>query len=749
MRLMVRKQYRVYGIVQGVGFRPFVARIARETGVTGSVCNKGPYVEIYVQGDMNQVGHFKNKLITCAPERSSILKVESNSVQVVNETVFSIIQSEKTKGDIFVSPDIAICPTCQKELFDPNDRRYLHPFINCTACGPRLTILDSMPYDRIRTSMGEFPMCPDCEYEYTHESTRRYHAQPVCCNVCGPELYVLGKDIRGKDALIHTREIIRKGGIAAIKGIGGFHLCCDAANEQVVQRLRILKRRPFKPFAVMVKDEDVLQRECIVDSKQMRMAAGPERPILLLKKKSGRICSCIAPDNPNVGIMLPYAPVQMLLFEYPDEKEMTDCFVMTSANPTGAPICKDDADVIKNLGDMCDVILSNDRKIRLRADDSVMSWFDSKPYMIRRSRGYAPLPFMLSNSLKGSVLGIGGELKNTFCLAKDDLYYPSPYIGDLSDVRSVEVLKQTVTRMCELLEIQPSVIACDMHPHYNSTRLAQEFDIPVVYVQHHYAHILSCMAENDYFEKVIGVSFDGTGYGSDGSIWGGEFLVCDTHDFKRVDHIASFDQIGGDRSSMECWRIAASILSDHTELIETLNICTNAEFSILQTMKQAGINTVSSTSAGRLFDAMSCILGLRKANSCEAEASMVLEFTAGEYKGDPIPIRFSDTNDLLIQLAHLKAEGNDVSCLAYTFHYALAQYIVDTCVRLSRQERIDVIALSGGVMQNILLLELCRSGLEKKNLRVLTQSMEPSNDGGIGLGQALYAMQYINSKEED
>ena len=537
--------YRVYGIVQGVGFRPFVSRIADSCGISGSVCNKGPFVEIFAEGTQEQVSEFRRRLTADAPDRSSILKVDETSAEPTGSTEFKIIHSAKVKGDIFVSPDIATCPKCRAELFDPKDRRYLHPFINCTACGPRVTILDSMPYDRERTSMGEFPMCPECNFEYTHPKTRRYHAQPVCCNDCGPELYIPGTDIRGTDALLKTRDVIRSGGIAAIKGIGGFHLCCDARNADAVFRLRSLKDRPFKPFAVMLKDIETAKRECEVLPGQEEFLDGPQKPILLLKKKAdGKMTPAVAPDNPNIGVMLPYAPVQMLLFDYPDGKPMTDCFVMTSGNPRGAPICRSDEEAVRVLSKMCDIILSNNRKIRLRADDSVMSWHDGKPYMIRRSRGYAPLPFMVSKGFKGSVLAVGGELKNTFCLAKDDLLYPSPYIGDMADLRSVEALTQAVDRMSRLLEIEPEAVVCDMHPRYNSTMFAHEYakkhNIPCIEVQHHYAHILSCMAENDYHEPVIGVSFDGTGYGTDGSIWGGEFLLAEETGFKRAGSLGTF-----------------------------------------------------------------------------------------------------------------------------------------------------------------------------------------------------------------
>ena len=759
----------VFGIVQGVGFRPFVDVLAHEVGVTGSVCNKGPYVEIFAEGTDDQLSAFRTRLRTDAPDRSMILKVETQEREPQGDPDFRILRSEKVTGQIFVSPDIATCPNCQRELFDPDDRRYLHPFINCTACGPRLTILDSMPYDRVRTSMGEFPMCPDCEYEYTHAETRRYHAQPVCCNDCGPELYVPGTDLRGTAALLATREVLRNGGIAAIKGIGGFHLCCDATNEEAVAKLRTRKDRPFKPFAVMLKNLDVARRECIVEDGMLPVLTGPQKPILLLRKQeNGKLCPSVAPDNPNIGVMLPYAPVQMLLFDYPDGKPMTDCFVMTSGNPRGAPICRSDEEAVPVLGPMCDIILSNNRKIRLRADDSVLSWYDGKPYMIRRSRGYAPLPFLLKEPFAGSVLAVGGELKNTFCITRDDLFYPSPYIGDLADLRSVDALKQATQRMEELLEAKPELVVCDMHPRYNSTAFAHETGLPVLEVQHHYAHILTCMAENDWSDPVIGVSFDGTGYGTDGTIWGGEFLLSRTDGFTRLGSIGTFAQAGGDRSSKEGWRNAVSLLlsacdtrEEAEELIRDLDLCSETELSFQETMIDHNINCVTSTSVGRVFDAASAVLGFRRVNSCEGEASMVLQFhaEAGADKDrlPPFPVAPVPDGDLfrlpldglLRRIAEGKLAGEDPDALAYLFHDTLSRAVAAGCEKIREETGCNTVALSGGCYQNLLLLDRSRRLLEESGFTVLRHSLTPPNDGGIGLGQALYGMAYLKRQKEE
>ena len=400
----VTKRIRVYGIVQGVGFRPTVSRHAVSNGICGNVCNKGPYVEIYAQGSGAQVDGFLKDLEERPPKRAAILKINTEDIPAENAPqfgAFDIIESEKTKGEIFVSPDIAICDECKEEMYNSKDRRYLHPFINCTCCGPRMTILDSLPYDRERTSMKEFPMCPDCAEEYDDPKTRRYDAQPVCCNACGPEVYLIGRGERGRDAITYTRKVIHDGGIVAIKGIGGFHLCCDATNEETVSRLRMLKHRPAKPFAVMAKDETVVKRECIVTPEQEQILTGHQKPILLSDRRSNggqteKLAPSVAPGNPKVGVMLPYAPVQLLLFQYDDGIEMPDLLVMTSGNTSGAPICRDDEEAITELSHLCDAILSHNRKIRIRADDTVMDFYKNEPYMIRRSRGYAPLPFMTS-----------------------------------------------------------------------------------------------------------------------------------------------------------------------------------------------------------------------------------------------------------------------------------------------------------------------------------------------------------------
>ena len=787
---------KVYGIVQGVGFRPTVARHAAATGIRGSVCNKGPYVEIFAQGGQEQVDCFLSLLEKRPPERAAVLKMDVKSADSteLSFTSFEIIESAKTKGEIFISPDIAICDECRKELLDPKDRRYLHPFINCTCCGPRLTILEGLPYDRVRTSMKMFPMCPACDSEYHSPKSRRYDAQPVCCNKCGPEVYLAGEEsVRGSEAITRTRRIIAEGGIAAVKGIGGFHLCCDATNEEAVAKLRLRKTRPVKPFAVMMRDEAAVERECEISEAQREILTGHQKPILLLQRREGgRLCPSIAPGNPTVGVMLPYAPVQILLFDYPDGISMPDCLVMTSGNVSGAPICRDDKEALSELGSLCDCILSHNRKIRIRADDSVMDFYGGEPYMIRRSRGYAPLPYMLSaweDSEKEAggtrVLAIGGELKNTFCIGTGSLFYPSSYIGDLADLRSVKALEETTGRYANLLEVTPEIIACDLHPRYNSVTTAVELSekigkeqgkdpLPVVRVQHHYAHVLSCMAENDFSDPVIGVSMDGTGYGTDGTIWGGEILTADYHGFVRDASIKPFIQVGGDLSSTDGWRIAVSMLhsiskeeeeesplKDALALSSKLALCTDKEASVLMKMADRRLNAVVSTSAGRLFDAVSAICGICRHSTFEGEASMALEFAAERYE-KAVPgcrnvestadqtikkeegRRILPTDEIVRRITLGKLRGEEPDRLAWLFHKMLADQIVSACAEIREEKGIQTTALSGGCFQNRLLLDMVKRGLEAEGFDVLIHHLVPPNDGGIALGQAAAAVQAVH-----
>ena len=764
---------KIFGIVQGVGFRPFMAVTAEQCGVRGTVANKGSYVEAFAQGSRADIEKYVDIIKHRPPERAVILGIDTLECaegECPEFADFSIIESEKEYGNIFVSPDIATCDKCRAELFDPSDRRFLHPFINCTQCGPRLTILDTMPYDRERTSMAEFPMCSECANEYFSPGSRRFDAQPVCCNDCGPEVYIIGSDVRGAEAIKLARRSIMEGKIIAVKGIGGFHLCCDAKNDYAVKRLRELKHRPMKPFAVMMRDMDTVRRECTTEDGQEEYLTGWQKPIMLLRRaENGSISSLIAPDNDTVGVMLPYAPVQMLLFDYPDGLSMTDTLVMTSGNARGAPICRSDEDALKEIAGFCDLMLSHNRKIRIRADDSVTDWAFGKPYMIRRSRGFAPLPVMIKGAESRQALAIGGELKNTFCVARNGLLYASPYVGDMADIRTVNALKESVRRMLGLLEAEPQVIVCDTHPMYNTVTVAEELSeemgLPLVKIQHHYAHILSCMAENgcDPEERVIGVSFDGTGYGDDGTIWGGELMVCGWRDYERVGHIRPFMQVGGDLSSKEGWRIAVQLIRDSfgenaAEVCGRLGLCDEKTYRLQSVMADKGLNAVRSTSCGRVFDAVSAILGIRRASTFEGEASVALMTAAErferaggghEYSNGLISRIMQDdngiiigTNSLVSEIAERFLSGEDKGRLAYEFHYALAGDILLACMTLRDKTGLSDVALSGGVFQNRLLVRLTKKCLEANSFRVLLHSLIPPNDGGICVGQAAYGVLY-------
>ena len=784
-KVLQTSRFKIFGIVQGVGFRPFVSRTANALGITGDVCNKGSYVEVRAQGTKDALQNFRKKLEKEPPERAVVLKILQDSPEKAPLfRDFQIIESAHESGDVFVSPDIAICPKCQTELFDKNDRRYLHPFINCTSCGPRLTILDAMPYDRERTSMGAFPMCPACRYEYTHAETRRYDAQPVCCNDCGPHAYLLGGEERDHAAITRARHVLQAGGIVAVKGIGGFHLACDAKNEAAVQRLRERKNRPQKPFAVMLRGLDAVRRECRLSDAQKAHLDNHQKPIVLLEKSgNGKIAASVAPAMPSLGVMLPYTPLHLLLFSLPDElADFTDCLVMTSGNPSGAPICRTDEDALDALSSIADLILSHDREIRLRADDSVMDFYDGAPYMIRRSRGYAPLPLMLSADFQGSVLGIGGELKNTFCLAKNSLFYPSPYLGDMSDLRTLRALRQALPRMERLLAITPTAVAADLHPRYETSRFAETLGIPIFKVQHHHAHVLSVMAENDHLSPVIGVSFDGTGYGTDGTIWGGEIMLATTRDFQRIASLAPFFHAGGDLAAREGWRLAVSLLhlccgrNDALLHSKKLGLATEKEAASVIFQLENGLHTTISTSAGRLFDAVSALLGIRRISTYEGEAAVYLQFAAeaaekagksaqadallarwkadGTLQAPPAESAITITdgrflltsNDLFCHLLQYRLQNVSSDILSLAFHRGLAAAIRDACKNAREMTGCSTTALTGGVFQNTLLLRLTQNALEKDGFHVLHHSIIPPNDGGIAVGQALFAMQCLKDK---
>lgn len=794
---------KIYGIVQGVGFRPYISRLFNGL-CSGSVKNCGSYVEIHLATENDRAMPCLTHMREIAPPRADIVDIDIKEISedeyedlvrddrpVPGEEGkdFFIAESPVEKPadtPVFIPPDLAICDDCARELYDPSDRRYLHPFINCTQCGPRLTIIDSLPYDRPRTSMRDFEMCRSCASEYTDPSDRRYDAQPVCCNDCGPSVYFLEKKddhfekiCADGDAITRTRKALIAGKIVAVKGIGGFHLYCDAFNEQAVAQLRRRKGRPAKPFAVMAASYEEAGKICDATGEFSGNASdrekytetvrslltGPKKPIVLMPKRESAIALNVAPGNPTLGVMLPYAPLQLLLFSYPDglDDQMPQVLVATSANRSGGVICRTEEDVEETLGNVCDGILSHDREILTRTDDSVVDIFENEPYMIRRSRGYAPLPVTADHA--GDVLAFGGELKNTFCIGKGNLMYPSSYIGDLSDLKSDKALEETVDRFLRMLDAKPSVIVCDKHPRYRSRALAEKYvnehgGTGLVGVQHHYAHVLSVMAENHYYDQVIGVAYDGTGYGDDGTIWGGEIFLCDIHGYERKASIAPFTFSGGDIASREGFRVALSMLFDKyssdsevCDIINSISLCDEKYVRPLRAMHDIGINSVQSTSCGRLFDAVSAVLGICRSQSFEGGASMGLEFAAERYLkkcelARSFHIRENSsgsrsilpTDELFYRIVEERVNGRAAEELAYFFHEALASMTADAAVRLRDSSGCDTVALSGGCYQNRLLLRLTEDRLERYGFTVLRAHEIPPNDGGISLGQCMYGM---------
>ena len=589
--------------------------------------------------------------------------------------------------------------------------------------------------------MKNFPMCEKCSEEYFNKNSRRFDAQPICCNDCGPQIFLKNSPEKNLDAIKKIRKIIFDGGIVAIKGIGGFHLACDAKNFSAVQRLREKKFRPQKPFAVMFKNISAVEKYCFLSETEKNFLDSPQKPIILLRKKNNYALSKnVAPEINKIGAFLPYTPLHLLIFDFPDEiKNFPDALIMTSLNFSGNPIEIDD-----DFEFDCDEILTHDRKILLRADDSVMDFIKNSPSMIRRSRGYAPLPIFIEKSKKISVLAIGGELKNSFSLAKNNLIYSSPYIGDAKNLKTLEILEKSIARMSDLLEISPEKIICDTHPRYQTVKFAEkisaEKNISLEKIQHHYAHILSNLAENNFFGEVIGVAMDGTGFGDDGTVWGGEFFICDAKNYRRVDKISKFLQAGGDKSSVDCWRSAISMMKDKNLAFE---MKLTAEKNILaqKFLLEKNINCVESTSCGRLFDAVAAILKICEKNSYEGEAAMKLQSCAENFVGEVEVKNIFSTQELFDKILEKVLNGENKNFLAKYFHEGLAEIIFEKILEISLREKIFTVALSGGVFQNIFLTEKILSKLSKTNLQVLLNKMIPANDGGISVGQAFFALQ--------
>lgn len=749
----------VRGVVQGVGFRPFIYRLAQEHNLKGWVRNTSGNVEIEVEGDEETLSNFLRDIEAKAPPMAHIEQVKSTYFRPKGYTRFEIQESLSQEGKYqLVSPDIATCEDCKKEIFTPSDRRYRYPFTNCTNCGPRFTIIEDIPYDRLKTTMRKFKMCPQCQQEYDDPSNRRFHAQPNACPKCGPSLELVdgdSKPVGGKDAIKEASKLLKDGKILALRGLGGFQLACDATNEEAVNLLRARKRRPYKPLAIMVADMEEVERHCSVSKGEKELLQSPQCPIVLLKwkRESSDVAQAIAPNLKYLGVMLPYTPLHHVLL-----KETGLPLVMTSGNLSEEPIAKDNDEALIRLKGIADYFLLHNREIYARYDDSVYI-VEGKPQVVRRARSYAPYPIFLPFKSK-QVLACGAEEKNTFCLTKDEHAFLSQHIGDMENEETLEHFAGTIELYKKLFRVEPEIIAYDMHPEYLPTKYAlkvgAEQGLKLVPVQHHHAHIVSCLAENKVKRPVIGVAFDGTGYGTDGTIWGGEFLVADYKSFKRVGHLEYVPLPGGAVAIKKPYRMALSYLckffsEDFSLKGLPFNKISKTELDIIKQQIKRGLNSPLTSSAGRLFDAVSALAGVRQEIGYEAQAAIELEMMAPDETGKivigsyPFSIvgnektRIVKLGDLISAVAQDVRSQTAVPQISLKFHNTVAEMIVRMCKLIAQDTGINQVALSGGVFQNRLLLRLTKSSLQKEGFNVLVHRLVPCNDGGISLGQAVIA----------
>ncbi len=754
----------ITGVVQGVGFRPFVYNLATDLALSGWVLNSSAGVEIEVVGSEDVLVTFIERLASEAPPLSRIEQIDVKPIPLADVDLpetgrFGIRHSEARAGDFQpISPDICTCEDCLRELFDPADRRYRYPFINCTNCGPRFTIIQDIPYDRPKTTMATFPMCPDCQAEYDDPTNRRFHAQPNACPVCGPRVWLENPDDDQStgsfaDAAIQaTRQLLIKGHVVAIKGLGGFHLACDATNDEAVARLRQRKGRVDKPFALMAFDIEAVDRICEVDDEERALLTSRERPIVLLRRRLDTpISDLVAPGNDHLGVMLPYTPLHYLLLE-PDDFPVA--LVMTSGNYSEEPIAMSNEEALDRLGALADAFLFHDREIHARCDDSVTRIFNGAELPIRRSRGYAPYPVHLPFEVE-QTLAVGAELKNTFCLTRERYAFLSQHIGDMENYETLRFFEQIVEQLARTFRIEPAVIACDMHPGYLATRWAQaraeqrQPPARLVKVQHHHAHVAACMAENALTGErpIIGVTFDGTGYGTDGAIWGGEFLVADYTTFRRAAHLSYVPLPGGDVAIRRPYRVALAYLwaagVPWNDDLVPVSTAPDTERQILLQQLEQNLNTVPTSSVGRLFDAVSALAGVRQTINYEAQAAIELEALVAEgveaaYAFDVNGPTVDVTPVIRAVVADVRA-GAPVGVIAAKFHNGLALMIRDVCRRLREETKLEEVGLSGGVFQNVTLLRKTVPLLEEAGFTVYVHHLTPPNDACIALGQALIA----------
>jgi hydrogenase maturation protein HypF len=752
----------ITGVVQGVGFRPFVFGLATRLGLLGWVRNTSAGVDIQLDGTAEDLGTFTQALRAEAPPLARIDEIIVDRAEPNGFTEFQIIHSQPLEGAFQpISPDVSICLDCERELFDPQDRRYRYPFINCTNCGPRFTIIKDIPYDRPNTTMEPFQMCPECTEEYHNPVDRRFHAQPVACPNCGPRIWLetnQKKVAEDEEALQQARRYLSDGKIVAIKGLGGFHLACDATNVETVVELRRRKLRVDKAFAIMMSDLKTIEEHCVVGDTDRELLTSHERPIVILQRREGsQIALEIAPGQDTLGVMLPYTPLHSLLLE----KQMgyPEALVMTSGNLSEEPIATGNQEARERLADLVEAFLMNDRGIHTRCDDSVVRVFERKIYPLRRSRGYAPYPVRLDHEAI-PLLAVGAELKNTFCITRGSYAFLSHHIGDLENYETLQSFTDGIGEFEKLFRVQPEAIGYDLHPNYMATRYAIERadreGLSIIGIQHHHAHIAACMAENglDGNTPVIGVSFDGTGYGDDGAIWGGEFLLCDYRGYERSFHLSYIPLPGGDMAIHQPWRMAWSWLDklgiDARSLPGMDKAVGLEEGRIVLQQIHKGINSPPTSSMGRLFDAAAALCGVRYKVNYEAQAAIEFEalidpeeegfydFSVGEGEVDPTPMFGALIHDL--------QNGIAVRRIAARFHNTLVQMVVDVCIEIRTHSSVSDIALSGGVWQNMNLLSRTVAALRDSGFSVYIHRKVPANDGGISLGQAVVALQLLKAR---
>jgi len=770
----VRRHVTVTGVVQGVGFRPFVHRIATELGLAGFVGNDSGAVFLEVQGQRARVDEFGRRLRAEAPPLARVNAVSVDEVPVITVEPtagheFRIVASQtSTVADTPKTPipaDIAVCDECLTELFDPHDRRYRHPFITCTNCGPRFTIIRTLPYDRPATTMSAFGMCDRCAAEYRDPADRRFHAQPIACPDCGPSLSFWsaaggpGKDTASDAALAATQRALAAGSAVAIKGIGGYHLACVVDDDTAVRALRTRKARGAKPFAMLVRDLDVARRYTHIDDAEAAVLSSPARPIVLLRRRSGApVADAVAPGSPLLGVMLPYSPIHhLLLAPVPgDNAQVPDALVLTSANRSDEPICFTDEDAAQRLSALCDAVLDHNRPIHVPCDDSVVRVIRDRGALelpIRRSRGYAPLPIDLGQD-GPAVLAVGGELKNAFCLIDGSRAYMSGHIGDMASWETMRAFERAVQQLSEIRG-KPVRLAADLHPGYHTRSWAERRagDRPLDLVQHHHAHVVSLLAEHGRIgEPIVGVSFDGTGYGCDQTIWGGEILTLgtDSHRFVRAGHLVPVPLPGGDAAVRNPWRMALSQLwmagIDWTPDLAPVAAATPDELSLTRSQLESGTGCVPCSSMGRLFDAVASLLGVRHRIDYEGQAAIELEAlaeSAGQWSGPLLPLEVRedgviDPATMVRAMVSGLCAGTQPAQLAAGFHQAVAVAVAEVVGQVAGAVRL--VGLTGGVFQNVLLLGSCRKQLEMGGFEVLTHHTVPPNDGGLALGQAAISM---------